>query len=362
MKHKLLVLCIFIILVASLLCGCDAALNSLLGTTEETVAEEVIPMGAVFPVMADEAKGVKSREIQLSDFTFMIPEGYVYGKVDYENYSIYYVWQDKADKEYALELDMDNMLYIYDGLDVFSPHQLITESEALRSITGAYIGNFRTLVTGKNFNVDPSVVYSSDERYYIASFEGRSGDYLTTTYSSVCYPKTYYGIYGVERRTVTSDRRYYGFIFSNDARGEIFTKSEYESLLGQVKEALSIEKLYTLHNADSVFYDPATDVSNGRSYEQLVGAAETESTSEIRGLFSDTFLYYVETIGRSYERENVDGGKIEEPKDTEPSAPAPESKETIPLETESADVAATELTSADLEPSVPIKSEGEIQP
>lgn len=333
MKHKLLTLCIIMILSASLLCGCDALVDSLMGAPEETVPEQY-PAGAIFPVMADEATREKSREIQLSDFALTIPEGYVYGKVDYENYSIYYVWQDKGDKEYAMDLDMDNMLYIYDGLDVLSPDQVIDKGQALRSIKGAYIGNFRTLVTGKSFNIDPEAILSSDEHYYVATFEGRSGEYLTTTYSAMCYPKTYYGIFGVERTTDSSDRRYYGFIFSNDARGEIFSRNEYESLLGQVKSALNIEKFYTLHSVESVFYDPVADVSDGRSYDQLVGIAATESASELRGLFYDTLLYYVEKTGRSYERENVDKPKEEQIPETNPLGQEEAATATLPADFE----------------------------
>lgn len=303
MNRKFLTICMALVCSFLLLTGC--AMNS----TEETVAESGPPADAIFPVMADGANGIKSNKIDLTDFTLTLPEGYVYGKVDYEEagYTTYYVWQDKKNKEYSFELDADIMLYIYDGLDVNSPHREINKAQALASIKTGYMNYFANLVTLRNRMTDAEVCSSDDGRYYTFCFTGNSGEYITTTYSDMCYPKTYYGIYTMEVKTNDSDRQYYGFIFSNDSQGEIFKQSEYENLLEQIKQQFNISKFYSLPNADQ-----ALDYSNGKSYKQLVADVlyEKEGTNYIeRGTFYNSLLYYIEATGRGYVRKNVDGSK-----------------------------------------------------
>ena len=270
-----------------LLSGCSAQ-----EPVEETITEPQYPVGAIFPVMADEKEKIISTEIELADFTFTIPDGYVYGKVDYDSYTAYYVWQDKKDKEYSLELDGDIMLYIYDGIDSNSLHEEITDNEAKSSFVGTYIGYLREAVQGK-FNIDPVVTYSKDDNYFVCCFEGNSGEYLSTTYSAMCYPKTYYGIFTLQKKTETHDRHFYGFVFSNDNEGEIFKESEYTYLLNEIKTQFNIEQFYTIAQNPS-YYDPEKDVSAGRSYDQILS------------LFENTYLYYVETIDKPYEQEIID--------------------------------------------------------
>lgn len=277
------------------------------GPTGET-AGPVIPENAILPVMAGEDQSVKAKEIVLTDFTFTVPEGYVYGKVDYEDagYAAYYVWKDEEDKEYAFELDGDIVMYIYEGLDTNSPHAILDAGQVRTSLKSVYMEYFRAMVNCVNFNVDADFTESEDGKYYLNCFTGNSGEYLATTYGVYCYPKTYYGIYAMEQTTTTSDRRWYGFVFSNDAAGEIFKESEYAYLLNEIKNVLSVSTFYSAYAPDSLVYDPSEDVSQGRSYQQLVGYNNAETGTKVDGLFYDTLLYYVESIGRSYERENVD--------------------------------------------------------
>lgn len=312
MMKKMMVLAQAMIFSILLLTGCgleglmvdDTAITAV---SNETTAPAV-PEGAVYPVMADEEKGIKATTIKLSDFSITIPEGYVYGKVDYETegYTAYYIWQADGDQEYIHEQDGDVMMYVYEGLDVNSPHVHLESGQVLSCFSSVYMERFRSLVNGVNFSIDPKFTESSDGKYYLNCFTGKSGEYIATTYGTYCYPKTYYGIYALEQTTTTSDRRWYGFVFSNDAKGEIFTENEYTYLLGQIKVNLDVSAFYTPAMPDSAFYNSSEDVSQGRSYEQLVGYYDVETETLVDGLFYDTLLYYVETLGRGYERENID--------------------------------------------------------
>lgn len=280
-----------------LLTGCGA---------KDPVAEGEIkpeyPKGAILPVFSDEKENIKSTEIELTDFTFTLPEGYAYGKVDYAGYSTYFVWQDKEGKDYSSELDGDIMLYIYEGLDTNSPHKTLTEAQAITSLNNGYIGSFRNLIAMQNLSMDATITESDDEKYFVSCFTGNSGEYFLTTYSDMCFPKTYYGIYAMEQETITSDRRWYGFVFSNDNEGEIFKESEYTHLLAEIKSSLNVSSFYSTYLPGAYGYSEFKDVSKGRSYLQLVG----DETNEDVGLFYNTLLYYVETIGRDYERKNID--------------------------------------------------------
>lgn len=312
MMKRMMILGLAMILSALLLTGCDLGSLMVEDTVDTAVSgestEPTVPEGAVCPVMADNEKGIKSTTIQLSDFALVLPKGYAYGKVDYgtAGYTAYYVWQDDGNREYVHELAGDIMMYVYEGLDVNSPHVHLGPGQVLSCFSSVYMERFRSLVNGAVFSIDSDFTSSSDGKYYLNCFTGKSGEYIATTYGTHCYPKTYYGIYAMEQTTTTSDRRWYGFVFSNDATGEIFTEKEYTYLLGQIKTNLSVSAFYTVASPDSIFYDPSQDVSQGRSYEQLAGSYDAETGTQVDGLFYDTLLYYVETLGRSYERENID--------------------------------------------------------
>ena len=299
MKRKFLIICAVMMFSLTGLVGCSA---------KEEVVESEYPAGAIFPVIDPDRGGLNSTTIPLTDFNFKIPRGYVYGKVDYkEGYTVYYVWQDKRDKEYSFELDSDVLLYIYDGSDESSLHKEINKGQALSSMKGSYMANFANFVTLRNRMPDAEAGVSDDQRYFTFTFTGNSGDYVSTTYSEMCYPKTYYGIYALESYTNDASRQYYGFIFSNDSEGEIFKQSEYENLMSQIKTQFSVSKFYGVPGVD-----PAIDYSDGRSYRQLVGDViyEKEGTNYFeRGLFYNTLLYYVETTDRTYIRRNVDAAK-----------------------------------------------------
>ena len=127
---------------------------------------------------------------------------------------------------------------------------------------------------------DPQAILNGE--WYILQMTGNSGEYLFTTYNSLCYPKQYYGIYAVQNTTdeESNHRRYYGFIFSNDGTGNIMTEQDYNNLVEQIKEAFTITDFYT-NPQNEYNYDPAVDYSKGYSY------------SQIETLFQNTKNYYV---------------------------------------------------------------------
>ena len=167
MQKKLRVILLMVVTLL-LLSGCSQ---------KETVevTEPQYPTGAIFPVMADEEKGIKAREIILDNFTLQLPNGYVYGKVDYGKdteipYTTYYVWKDKADKEYSLELDNDILFYVYEGTDTNSPHQALEQMQAKISIRTGYLNYFFNLVSLEKGMFDGDVVESSDRKNFVFSF------------------------------------------------------------------------------------------------------------------------------------------------------------------------------------------------
>lgn len=284
--RKKLFLFFSVLLSVSLFVGCSS--KPVTDGTDEAGKDAVkkYPAGAIFPVYIDEEKEIKSNTIEFSDFSLTLPEGLVYGKAEYDGCTGYYVWRDKEDKDYTLELDSDILLYVYEGLDSSSLHEQITDNQAYQSLKGSYIERLRVLVDGR-FSIDALTSLSDDEKYHSLCFVGNSGDYISTTYSVMCFPKTYYGLYFLQNETKTYDRKWYGFTFSNDGEGEIFSKSEYEYLINFIKSQFNESTFYALKLLN---YDPNTDVAKGRTYDQMLS------------LFDNTYLYYVNTLGKPYER------------------------------------------------------------
>lgn len=171
-------------------------------------------------------------------------------------------------------------------------------------MTRNYVQIFRQMVNG-SVVCDSQAIINGE--WYALQMTGNSGEYLFTTYNTLCYPKQYYGIYAVQNTTDedSNNRRYYGFIFSNDSTGDIITEQEYNSLVEQIKEAFAIMTFYT--NPQSEYnYDPALDYSKGYSY------------SQIETLFQNTKNYYVMLKGQqaaeeSQKQEEVATGETAEP-------------------------------------------------
>lgn len=267
---------------AFILGGCSISFSDGINFSGSSGEEETVtdtPSGAA---VAEDRK-----KIDMGDITLTLPDGMKYGTLETDTENVYYVWG--TDKDYVLPTDSDIILYAYSGKDTASPDEELTDSEARYSISQTYMQVFRESVDGR-ISTDPIVV--SNDEWYVLQLTGYSGDYLTTSYGTMCYPKCYYGVYTLQKVTDSYNRNYYGFVFSNDSTGAIMDEADYNDIYGQIKRSFSLTEFYT---APQLEYDEATDYSNGYSYEQLVA------------LFSDTANYYSMSAQAPVETEGVSG-------------------------------------------------------
>lgn len=272
--------------------------------SEEQVDQKTLELTEIklVPVM-DKETGEPSKVVPLTDFELVLPDGYVYGRIEQMEYTMYCVWPETVERDLYF-LDDDIVLYVSEGVDTNSPHKELTDYQVQTSLRDRYMSYFYTPVLLAESSTDSGTVLSDDGLNYVLSFTGKSGEALYTTYGDVCYPKTYYGVYVMDAEVTEASRSWAGFVFSNDGTGEIFKKSEYESLFAQIKTAYHISSFYN----DAWYEVPAElVVTNGWSYEQLAGEVLYEDESgKTYGLFYNTLLYYVVQDGRGYERTNVD--------------------------------------------------------
>lgn len=291
-SYKFLILCMS----AFLLTGCNISFSDGLNLTGsgEKAEETAIPSGAV--------KAETGNEIKIQDVALRLPEGMKYGEKETDAGRAFYVWE--TDKPYVLPTDSDIIMYVYEGKDTASPDNSLTDSEARYSIAQTYMQVFRENVDGK-ISADPITVSNDD--WYILQLTGYSGDYLTTSYGTMCYPKYYYGVYALEKTNDNYSRNYSGFVFSNDSTGKIISEKDYNDIYGQIKTAFSITKFYS---APMLEYDEAKDFSNGYSYKQF------------SALFADAINYYgmVEQqsdtgneVRESQKADNNESSKLSEP-------------------------------------------------
>lgn len=295
------------------LTGCSE-LSGVLGTTAPNgdSGENSVPVGAILPVFEDEEQGIKSTKIEFADFSLTIPEGYAYGKKEYtvdnmagktNTYNTYFVWMDAEDKEYVFDTDTDIMFYIYEGVDTDSPHPTLDKRTARAALRTVYANYFTNLVGLRNGLFEADTALNSTDEYWTLCFTGNSGVSISTTYGDTCYPNSYFGFFVMEAETDDSDRNFYGFVFSNDALGEIFKESEYNDLMKQIMEQFAI----TEFNGS---LESRVDVTGGYTYEHLItDSMYTNNDGKIlkRGIFYNTLMYYVVKAGRNTERTNVDG-------------------------------------------------------
>lgn len=204
---------------------------------------------------------VSTGTIEMEDMTLTLPEGMKYGTQDTDTGKVYYVWG--TDAEQVSPADENIILYVYEGNDISSPDKELTNQEARLSIQ-SYIQIFRDSLDAK-INSDPDVTENSG--WYTFQFTGYSGNYETTSYGTMCYPKYYYGVYTLECLTDDYNRNFYGFIFSNDSTGEVMGESDYNFIFNQIKKSFSITEFYTLPQLE---YDAAKDYSDGYNYDQLL--------------------------------------------------------------------------------------------
>lgn len=248
---------ILIISLSSLiLSGCSISFSdglSLSGGNTE-IKEVTTPDGAV--------EAVNSGSIEMEDMTLKLPNGMKYGAMEAETGKIYYVW--KTEDKYVLPTDSDIILYVYEGKDNASPDIELEDSEARYSITQAYMQTFRESVDA-SLIPDPSAILNNE--WYVCQMTGYSGEYIMTTYGTLCYPKYYYGIYTLQKEKDEGkySRRYYGFVFSNDSKGNIITEVDYNNLFAQIKLSFGLSEFYS---APQLEYKESEDYSKGYSYSQ----------------------------------------------------------------------------------------------
>lgn len=284
-------------LCALMLSGCSISFSDGISLSGESTEETSLPTGAV--------EQLDGNEIEMQDITLRLLDKYHFGTDDMEIGKVYYVWN--TDEEYILPTDSDVIMYIYEGTDLASPDSSLEEADARISMTQNYVQIFRQMVSGSVI-CDPQAILNGE--WYALQITGNSGEYLFTTYNTLCYPKQYYGIYAVQNTTDedSNHRRYYGFVFSNDSTGNIITEQEYNSLIEQIKEAFTISTFYT-NPQNEAYYDPAIDYSKGYSY------------SQIETLFKNTENYYVmlkeqQAAEASKEQEEAATGETAEPLQT----------------------------------------------
>ena len=183
---------------------------------------------------------------------------------------------------------VDVLFYVYEGTDTKSPDLELEDSEIRSSIDSYIQKGFSSEVEEARVMMDAGMTSNND--WHTLCFTGYGGTaHEVTTYGVYCYPKSYYGVYLLQKG-VSEDytRKYYGFVFSNDGKGDIFTEEEYSLLFSQIKSGFEIKEFFSL---PQLTYDAAQDFSDGYNYKQL------------QELFNDTWNYYIITGNRAAEPE-----------------------------------------------------------
>lgn len=270
--------------VTLLLSGCEISFSEGFGSGKaEPDNVSAIPEGAIL--------AMDGKEIEMGDITIKLPDNMKAGMKENEDGKSYYVWD--TDDEYVLPTNTNILFYAYCGNDINSPDGELTEQEARLSMKQAYAERFRAEVEAKPLLADPMTTSTDD--WFILQFTGYSGDYLQTSYSTMCYPKYFYGVYTLQKSTEEFNRNYYGFVFSNDGTGKVFSKKDYTSIYNQIRTAFSIKEFYSVPQNPTI-YDATKDVSNGYDYTQFLN------------LFAGTKNYYGMASQRLSEEQSESDG------------------------------------------------------
>lgn len=238
----------------------------------------------------------ETNKIELTDVTITLPTGMNFGKKIIDNESRYYIWE--GDSDYIMPNSSDIIMYIYEGNDKNSPDRELTDSQARNSFTQTYVNSFKNEVENARLNLDANIV--STDSWYTLCFTGYSGESVITTYNVYCYPKSYYGIYMLQKNINTDNsRNYYGFVFTNNSKGDLMEEDDYNSLLNQIKSGFEVSEFYTLPQ-NELSYDATKDYSNGYSYSQLLS------------LFNDTKNFYIIAEGGTPQTIDVNEEEIKD--------------------------------------------------
>ena len=200
--------------------------------------------------------------------------------------------------EYKEAVDNDILFYVMAGEDNTSPDRDLSTTEAKSSL--AAYNNYLSTLLSLNYPMIDDISLndsegkpivdeqgkmaartSTDGNWYYTTFTATSGEKVTTTYNTLCYPKSYYGIMVLgTNQNQDYSRKYFIFVFSNDSQGEIMSESDYNNLFTQIKSIFKLRGFYTAPQPSDK-NDPATNYYNGRTYEQF------------NDLMQDTYNYYI---------------------------------------------------------------------
>ncbi|MCR4567590.1 MAG: hypothetical protein K5769_06040 [Pseudobutyrivibrio sp.] len=243
---------------------------------------------------------LESNNIDIGGSQLELPSDMILGKVEIEakdaGYTLYGLW-DKGDNDFYIEKkDNDISFYMIEGIDTKTPDDVL-DSEKVKASMSSYMQKFEKITgcsmpridnvnltdeTGasiKNEAGKNMARISTDKKWYYTTFTCNGGDKLSTTYGSLCYPKTYYGFIMMQANHDKDYARKFNIIaFSNNKKGEIFEEDEYNSVFSQIKSIYSLDKFYS---EPQIKYNPELDYSNGRSYAQF------------QEMFADTKNYYI---------------------------------------------------------------------
>lgn len=234
-------------LCACILSGCSVSFSK--GKEEKTVT------------MNNLIDAVPDGKVEMEDMTLVLPDGMKYGLQSTDEGRVYYVWNTNA--EQVTPQSEDILLYVYEGNDINSPDNELTNQEARISIQ-SYLQIFRG-ISNASISSDPDVAVN--DKWYVLQFTGYSGEYETTSYGKACYPKYYYGVYTLQSTTDDYNRKFYGFIFSNDSKGTVMNEEDYNYIFNQIKDSFVIKEFYTIPQME---YDAAKDYSDGYDYNQFL--------------------------------------------------------------------------------------------
>ena len=294
-------------------------------------------------VPSDALVAIEDTQISLDTGNIKIPDGYTIGSGEFTDstssstssnkFTLYGIWKTEDDDsnetedttestdveiaateemtDYKQVTDNDLIFYVMFGEDNNSPDRELSKSEVNTSLK-AYNSYLSSLLSFNYPSIDDitlndsegqpivdeqgniSARTSKDGNWYYTTFTATSGEKVITTYSTICYPKTYYGIMmlGTDQNPDYS-RKYFIFVFSNDSNGEILAEDEYNSLFNQIKTLYSLDGFYTTVQL-SAEKDDSTNYYNGRSYAQF------------DDLMQDTYNYFILKGNSETEDEQLD--------------------------------------------------------
>lgn len=262
-------------------CTSSNVSESTSNVSDKSVVEE-IPENAIYAAK-DEENNI-SNVITLANAKIELPSGYKYGEKETSYGKAIYIWRKNS--EYIVVEEGDVLLAIFEGVDVSTPAEELSEKQAKISIESYINKTFNSFAQNSKTSKTPKVIEGTN--WFNFTLTAYGGDECKTTYGDICYSYSYYGVYLLSKDFIkdTHSRVWYGFVFTNDSKGELFLEEEYNSLFTQIKDGFGVQEFYSASQKE---YKEEYDYSKGYSYSQL------------KKLFTKTENYYI----IEQEKENV---------------------------------------------------------